>query len=453
MNFSEFLATAVDYAWGMPLLILLIGGGLWLVFVSRLKSLLGFFHGIKLLFGKFHHDGDDKDEGQINHFMALSNALSATVGMGNIAGVAVAITAGGPGAIFWMWVSALIGMNTKFVECTLAVMFRGKDYQNEVQGGPMYVIDNALPKVFKPLAVFFAVCGLIGTQSLFQSNQFASLIVPTYGISKLTVSIILAALTGYILLGGLKRLSNITSTIVPFMCGFYVLSCLIIIVMNIQMVPGILFGIFEHAFTGSSAIGGVAGMAVKEIMKQGVKRAAFSNEAGVGTAPMAHGNAKTTEPIAEGLVAMVGPFIDTLIVCTMTALVILISVDLSDPNNPKKILLTAMVFKKQFGSIGVHLLSIAAFFFGFSTILGMANYNKKCFDYLFKGRFIFNDYFFIILYCGSLIWGSMNEPDDVVNLLDLAYGLMAFPNMITSLILAPKVKVALDLYYDKYIKS
>ena len=322
---SKFLATLVDYAWGLPLILLLIGGGLYLAFVSRMASLRGFLHALKLIRGKVPHESpgdlskkENKIDGQITHFQALTNALSATIGLGNIAGVAVAIGKGGPGAIFWMWISALIGLNTKFFECTLAVMFRGKDYAGETQGGPMYFLEKGLGNKAKPLSVFFALCGLGGTLALFNVNQLTSFMHDQFAFSKLYLGIILAIITGYVVFGGVKRIASLTSKIVPFMCLIYAALCLFIIATNIEKVPGLFVQIVKEAFTGKAVAGGAMGSAILFVMIQGVKRAAFSNEAGIGTAPMAHGNAKTNEPIAEGLVAMLGPFIDTIIVCTMT---------------------------------------------------------------------------------------------------------------------------------------
>ena len=232
---SSFISTAlsvtVDYAWGLPLLILLMGGGIGLVIHSGFLPLTGFLHAFKIVLGKFHHEGEEKAEGQITHFQALTNALAATIGMGNIAGVAVAISQGGAGAIFWMWVAGIIGMNTKFYECTLALLYRGHDYKGNVQGGPMYVIEKALPKAFSPLAIFFAVCGLIGTLCLFQVNQLSAYVVDQFYVTetattqfniKLGLGVACAILVYWTLLGGLKRLSDLTSKIVPFMCLMYV---------------------------------------------------------------------------------------------------------------------------------------------------------------------------------------------------------------------------------------
>ncbi|MDC0255578.1 alanine:cation symporter family protein [Bacteriovoracales bacterium] len=446
---SDFLSTLVDYAWGLPLIVLLLGGGLYLAVISRFTSLRGFLHAIQLIRGK-HHSNEKNVKGQLSHFQALTNALSATIGLGNIAGVAVAMGQGGPGAIFWMWISALIGMNTKFFECSLAVMYRGKDYLGETQGGPMYVLEQGLGKWAKPLAVFFAICGLGGTLALFNVNQLTSFMHSEFKVDPLILGIILAIITGYVVFGGVKRIASFTSKIVPFMCVLYVGLCLIIIFQNLGKVPELLMTIVNEAFTGKAAGGGAMGMGLIFIMRIGVKRAAFSNEAGIGTAPMAHGNAKTNEPISEGLVAMLGPFIDTVVVCTMTALVILISLSPEEMSQGNGVLMTLKAFEHSFGYMGKILLGISIFFFSFSSIFGFANYNKKCWDYLFKGRWFLGDKAFTAFYLSSIILGAVATLDDVVNILDICFAFMAIPNMIGTVLLSKKVKESMAEYFKKY---
>lgn len=468
-SISDFLATAVDYAWGTPLVVLLMGGGLVLLGVSLFLPMRGFLHAFKLTVGRFHHPGDAHAGGQITHFQALCNALAATIGLGNIAGVAVALTQGGPGAIFWMWVAALIGMNTKFFECTLAVMYRGVDHMGQVQGGPMYVIDTALGPRWKPMSLFFAVCGLIGTMALFQMNQIASFIDSTYiqpaGLGqseggypwpRLIIGLVIASTVAYICLGGIRRIAHWSSAIVPFMCLFYVVAAVVVIVLNLDRVPDVFAVIFTEAFTGHAAVGGAQGATIAAVIQIGVKRAAFSNEAGVGTAPMAHSNVRTSEPVSEGLVAMIGPFLDTIIVCTMTALVIMISLDPADYAVGVKrdgVQLSRDAFEATLGSAGVHCLGIAVFLFGFSTMIGMANYNAKCWHYLFRGRFFLNHYVFVLFFCSTLVAAAVSEQADVVNLLDIGFALMAVPNMIATLRLSPRVKRALEVYLREYCSA
>jgi alanine or glycine:cation symporter, AGCS family len=452
-----------DLAWGVPLVVLLVGGGLVLMFFSRLVPFTGFVHAVRLTLGRYHHPGDSDDPGQISHFKALCNALAATVGLGNIAGVAIAINQGGPGAVFWMWVTALIGMNTKFFECSLAVMFRGKDHTGQVQGGPMYVIDNALPRWFKPLAIFFAVSGLIGTTALFTANQTTAFIHDVWAKSitsdaswmglprdKFLIGLALAGLITYVLIGGLKRLANWTSAMVPAMCLFYVVGVLAALATNYQAVPDAFASIFTEAFSIDAGTGGLKGW-IAAVLITGVKRAAFSNEAGIGTAPMAHSNAKTAEPISEGLVAMLGPMIDTLIVCTMTALMILVFVPPAEFALHDKLLLTNHAFRNAFGNLGTQGLGITVALFGFSTMVGMANYNAKCFNYLVRNRLgTAGPKLFLVWFAATLIIGAVLDSDEMMNVIDSAYAFMAIPTMTSTLLLAPHVTQALREYKRKH---
>ena len=321
MNFIEqFLETAVSIVWGIPQVIFLVGSGLVLLVMSRLIPYRGLYHGFQVLLGKF----DDKhDPGEISHFQAMSTALASTVGLGNIGGVAIAVTQGGPGALFWMWVAALLGMVIKFFTCTLAVMYRGYDSQGKLQGGPMYYIEVGLGKKYRPLAVAFSICGMIGCISVFQTNQVAEILRSSYGVSPSVTGIFSVVIVSVVILGGLTRIANVASKLVPAMCILYLGASLYIAVLNIEHVPAVFSSIFHDAFTGTAAAGGAAGIGVLTVIRTGVKRAVFSNEAGLGTAPMAHGAAKTKEPVREGLVAMYEPLVDTIMVCSLTAFIIL----------------------------------------------------------------------------------------------------------------------------------
>lgn len=445
---EKFLADFAGFVWGLPLLIFLLLANLYLLIQSKMIPIKGVLHSIKLISGKYE-DKNSHAEGQISHFEALCNALAATIGLGNISGVAVAIYQGGAGAIFWMWVAALLGMNTKFFECTLAVLFRGKDYKGEVQGGPMYYIRDGLGKKYKPLAVFFAFCGVIGTLALFQVNQMAHFLNTNYNISNEVTGVTFTVAVAYILFGGLKRISTFTSKIVPLMSVLYFLLCLVILVMNFDKIPTVFGNIFSEALTGKSIGGGVLGYSIMHIIQTGVKRAAFSNEAGIGTAPMAHGNAKTNEPIAEGYVAMIGPFVDTFIVCTLTALTILVSMT-PEMGNLNGINMTSFAFSSNLGEFGRHSLGIIIFMFAFSTMIGMANYNKKCWDYLLRGSFRMGNKSFIVYYSMALLFGAIVEMNNVVNIIDICYALMAIPNIIATVLLAKEVKSRLKIYNDKY---
>lgn len=445
---SEVLASVSSFLWGTPLLAFLLIANIILLYFSKLIPLRGIIHSLKLISGKAKID-HSHDEGQISHFQALCNALAATIGLGNISGVAVAIYHGGAGAIFWMWIAAFLGMNTKFFECSLAVMYRGKDFENEVQGGPMYFIREGMGEKYNFLSVLFAIFGLIGTLALFQINQMASFLNTSYGISNQLTGLFFALTVGYILFGGLKRISSFTSKVVPLMSGLYIFVCIIILIINIDKIPSVLISIFTQAFSGQSVASGAIGYGIMHVISTGVKRAAFSNEAGIGTAPMAHGNVKTSEPISEGYVAMLGPLIDTIIVCTLTATVILVSLDASVPD-VNGINLTTYVFVKNLGEYGRHILGVIIFLFSFSTMIGMANYNKKCWDFLFKGKTGLNNKTFILFYCLSLAFAALIEMNSVVNLIDICYALMAVPNIIGTVYLARKVKNALNTYNKKY---
>jgi len=443
---SELLASFSGFIWGIPLLGLLLVANIILIGYSKFIPLRGFFHAIKLVSGKKKHE---EVEGQLTHFEALCNALAATIGLGNISGVAIAIYQGGPGAIFWMWVAALLGMNTKFFECTLAVLYRGRDYKGEVQGGPMYYIEHGMGAKFKFMAILFALFGVIGTLALFQINQLSLFAFESYGSPKLLTGSVFAFAIFYILLGGLKRIASITTKVVPSMSVLYVILCIIILIMNFKEIPEVFGNIFSQALTGKAVGGGALGYGIMHIIKTGVKRAAFSNEAGMGTAPMAHGNAQTSEPVSEGYVAMLGPFIDTILVCTLTALTILVNFD-SSASDLNGINLTTYAFESSLGSFGRHGLGVIILLFSFSTMIGMANYSQKCWNYLFRGKYYLGEKSFIFFYSGSLILAAVVEMSDIVNFIDIAFALMAIPNIISVVYLASKVKVKLKEYNIKY---
>ncbi|WP_430810364.1 MULTISPECIES: alanine/glycine:cation symporter family protein [unclassified Carboxylicivirga] len=446
-DFEQRIIEFSEFIWGTPLLILLLGGGFFFMIYSRLMPFRHIAHAVAILRGKY----DQADEaGQINHFQALSTALAATVGMGNISGVAVAIMAGGPGAIFWMWISALLGVSTKFFTGTLAVMFRGKDDAGEVQGGPMYIITEGLGKRWKPMAVFFAVAAMFAVFPVFQSNQltqvFRDIVLEPNGIttgftSDFISGIIIAACMSVVIFGGIQRIGKVTAGIVPFMVLLYVLVVLFIIFSHPDKLWSALVLIFTDAFEAESVLGGAVGI----LIITGIKRAAFSNEAGIGTAPLAHGAAKTNEPVREGLVAMLGPIVDTLIVCTMTALAILVT-DVWQTSDADGITLTALAFDKAIPGYGPYLLIICVMFFALSTLFTFPYYGNKCSSYLFgtKSRNIYN-----VLSVISAVVAAVVSIDVVIAFIDSAYALMAFPNMIAAIILAPHVKRATNDYFKR----
>lgn len=433
-----------NWLWGLPLFLLLIGGGLWFLVYSGFVPFRYFGRAIKSLRKK-----EDSAPGQISSFEALASAIASTVGMGNISGVAVAITMGGPGTIFWMWVSAVVGMATKFFEGTLTIMFKGKDSSGEVQGGPMYMITEGLGKSWKPLAVFFSVFGLIGTLCLMQANQLTeaitTVITTPMGIEssmllKFIIGLSMTIIVAVVVLGGIKRISRVAAKLVPTMVLMYFLLVGYILITHISSVPEVFASIFREAFQFKAGLGGLAGSAI--II--GARRAAFVNEAGVGTASMMHGASKNTEPVREGLVAMIGPSIDSGLVCTLTALAILINGDY-EVSKLQGIQMAMNSFEQSIPGIGQYLLLGMAVIFAFSTMFSYSYYGVKCTNFLFGAKYAhFYNYFFLIM----LVVGAVISLDVVVGVIDSAYALMAIPTMFTLLVLSPKVKREMKIYFN-----
>lgn len=444
-SFNNFWSGAVDVAWGPWLVYLLIGSGIYFTISGRFLPFRAIRHAIDILRGKYDHADDP---GEISHFQALSSALSATIGMGNIAGVAIAISLGGPGAIFWMWVAGLVGMSTKFYTCTLATQYRKKDQNGVEQGGPMYYLEVGLGKYFKPLAVAFSVCGMIGCLSMFQVNQLAELINVDYGIGNLYTGVVCMILVGIVIIGGIVRVGKVSAKVVPAMFVLYVVSTLVIILSNIGMVPDIFISIFKGAFGGEALLGGGAGIAIKEVMKTGVKRAAFSNEAGVGTAPMAHGAAKTKEPIREGLIAMLGPFLDTNIVCTLTALVILSSGVLTTElgSDAEGVMVTMNAFTATMGLTGRYILTLIVVLFSVSTMISYSYYSLKCARYIFGTKI---GGLYVYVYLLSLPIAAWLDPGTVVNIIDTCFAFMAIPTLVGALLLSRRVTSMLKDYLSR----
>ncbi len=447
---DTLFAEMASLAWGLPLLILLMGGGLYLLIRIRFLPFRYLGHAITILRGKYN---DENDAGEITHFQALTTALSATVGMGNISGVAVAIAIGGPGAVFWMWVSAVIGMSTKFFTASLSVMYRGKDSEGKLQGGPMYFITEGLGKNWKSLAAFFSIAGLVGALPVFNVNQLtqaindlllkpANLYAGT--TSNIIIGIILAIITAVVVLGGLSRISKTTSKLVPGMVLLYFVMVIFILAVNFGEVPRYLSLIFTDAFSasfykGDAFLGGVVG----GIILLGIRRGAFSNEAGIGTAPMAHGATKTNEPIREGLVAMLGPAIDTLVVCTLTALAILVT-GVWQTSESNGVTLTAAAFTETMPVYGKYALLLCIAVFSISSLFSYSYYGTKCMSFLFgaNNKGVYN-YFYI----ASIILGATTSLSMMINLIDTFFALMAIPTMLSTIILAPKVIAEAKRYF------
>jgi len=428
--------------WGPPLLILLVGTGL---FLSIRIAFLQFSHlgyALKLSFSKHQ---DKNSQGDISHFAALMTALAATIGIGNIVGVASAVIIGGPGAVFWMWVIALVGMATKYAEAILAVKFRTVDERGEMAGGPMYYIEKGLG--WKWLAVLFAIFASIaafGIGNIVQSNSVAGNIKSSFHLDPWITGLILAVLTGLVIIGGIKSIGRVTSFLVPIMAIFYVLGGLIIIIMNITEVPAAIGLIFSDAFTGKAMAGGV----IWTVIRYGVARGVFSNEAGLGSAPIAAAAAKTDVPGRQALVSMTGTFLDTIVVASFTGIVITMS-GLYSPDVSNTVL-TSDAFNKFLPGIGGWIVTIGLIFFAYSTILGWSYYGEKSFEYLFGAKSVmpYRVVFTIFVFIGAIF-----SNDLVWNFADAMNGLMAVPNLIGLLLLSGVVVAETKVIKDIITKE
>jgi AGCS family alanine or glycine:cation symporter len=443
-------STLAEWAWGPWLLILLLGGGFYFLARSRFLPYRHLGHAFVLLSGKYDNP---EDPGYINHRKALSTALAGTIGMGNIAGVALAIQIGGPGAIFWMWMTALLGMATKFFTCSLAVMYRGRDSNGDLQGGPMYVIREALPKKWRFLAYMFAIVGMIGSLPALQTNQLVQALRDLLFIEQgwlapdadatainLGLGVGIAVITSFVMFGGLLRITRITEALVPIMSVFYVGGALVAISLNIDAVPAVFALIITDAFTGEAAAGG----SLLAMILYGVRRGAVSNEAGMGTESLAHGAAKTKEPIREGMVAMLGPVFDTLLICTATAVVILLAGNSQDGS--QGVTLTAQAFAMLLGPTGAFIVLVCIVCFATSTILTYSFYGSQCSSFVFGAG---SKIKYHMVYVGFIVVASVLSLDNAVNLIDTCFALMAIPTMTSALWLAPKVTEQARLYWQK----
>lgn len=461
---EQILAAFSSFMWGTPLVVLLVGGGLFFAVRSRFRPYLFFGHAIDLLRGKYD---DPDDPGDINHFQALSSALAATVGLGNISGVAVAIFMGGPGAVFWMWISALLGVATKFFTCTLAILYRGKDSRGHLQGGPMYVIMEGLGKRWRPLAILFALGGLFGPLPIFQSNQLTQILRDViyaplgwgggegvmdgvaaggdFFLVNLLTGLVLAALVSLVIFGGIKKIGRVAARMVPGMVLLYVGSVLVILAVHITDIPATFALIFTDAFTAQAALGGAVG----EVIRIGIQRGAFSNEAGIGTAPLAHGAAKTKEPVREGLVAMLGPVIDTLLICTMTALAILVT-GVWQGTDDNGITMTLLAFTDVYGAAGSYVLALSVVIFAISSMLTYSYFGTKCLGFLIGAeRQHYYNYFYVLM----IIFGSVASIDAVINLIDGMFAVMAIPTILSAVLLSGKVRDVSKEYLDRVIRG
>jgi len=429
-------------------MVLLVGTGVYLTLRLCFVQLRGFPHGVHVIRGKYDKASDP---GEISHFAALTTALSATIGTGNIVGVAAAILMGGPGAVFWMWITACVGMATKFTSCTLAVHFRRIDESGEVHGGPMHFIELGMGKRFKWLAILFASFTALASFGIGNMFQINNMVAATNGLvfgegaeisflMRLSIGLITAGVVASVILGGIKRIAIFASRLVPFMCLFYIGAGLIILFKNIDLiVPGIQL-IWTQAFHAPES---VAGGLLGGVIRSGVARGLFSNEAGLGSAPMAHGAARTKEPVREGLVAMLGPFIDTIIVCSVTALVI-ISTGAYETVSIKG-QLTSAAFEMGLPGSG-WLVSVSIILFAFTTLIAWSYYGDRAVDYLFGAKAVGG---YRMFYVGFVVLGALRPLDDVINFCDALNGLMAIPNLIALVILAPTVTKITKEYFQR----
>lgn len=440
-----------DYVGGYLLLALLLPTGIYFAFKLNFLHIRKFRHALHVVSGRFSKKGD---AGDINHFKALTTALSATVGTGNIVGVALAIYLGGPGAIFWMWITGFFGMMLKLVECTLALKYRRFNSDGTVSGGPMYYMEyglkDRLGKHAKTLAIIFAsaavLCSL-GTGNMAQSNSMTDVLHTSYGTSHMWAGLIITAFVLLIIVGGLKRIAEVTSRLVPFMAIVYFLAAILVIVLNYDKIGSSFYLIFHDAFTGTAATGGFVGSAFILTLTMGVRRGLFSNEAGQGSAPMAHAAAKTPYPLREGMVASLEPFIDTIFICTLTALVIIMTG--AWESGIAGVGMTVIAFesglaKISMGYLAPHIISIGLLLFAFSTIISWSYYGSRAANYLFGERAIKPYYY---LYALFVFFGSVWGLDLVWSFVDMVITFMTIPNLIAIFLLTPVIQKEVKEYF------
>jgi AGCS family alanine or glycine:cation symporter len=437
---AEIIGQINSWAWGPMMLILLLGTGIYLSLGMRFLTL----RKIPAAFGLLLRGRHGKGRGDISPFSALMTSLSATIGTGNIAGVATALALGGPGALFWMWITALVGMATKYAEAVCAVRFREQDSQGHYSGGPMYYIRNGLGKQWHWLGYAFAGFGAVagfGIANTVQSNSVSQVLNDSFAVPPLMTGLVLMVLVGAVVLGGIRRIANVASWLVPFMALSYMLMGLVVILTHLPEIPGAVVTIVESAFTGSAAAGGFAGATIWAALRFGVARGIFSNEAGLGSAPIAHAAAQTDQPVEQGMIAMLGTFIDTLILCSMTGIVIVIMDVL--PSGVSGASLTSMAFAQAFPG-GDIIVTIALCLFAFTTMIGWSFYGERCVVFLVGTRGIIP---FRIAWVVAIPLGTLVELELVWLIADTLNAFMAIPNLIALLLLSPLVfKITRDYF-------
>ena len=443
----EILNRLDSFVWGPPLLILLVGTGIYLSLRLGLLQIFLLPRAFRLIFVS-----DEEHQGDVSSFAALCTALAATVGTGNIIGVATAIKTGGPGALFWMWVAAFFGMATKYAEGLLAIKYRRKDAHGAMAGGPMHYILLGMGEKWRPLAIFFAIAGilvaLLGIGTFTQVNSITEAMQNTIQLPPAVTASILAILVALVIFSGIQSIARVSTKVVPFMAAIYILGTVTVLAVNLDRLLPTLQLVFSSAFSQTAAVGGFAGATIQMAIQNGVARGVFSNESGLGSAPIAAAAARTKEPVEQGLISMTGTFIDTLIICSLTGLTILIT-GVWD-GNLNGVSLTQAAFASVFANFGSVLLSVFLVLFAFTTILGWNYYGERCFEFLFGVRYI---RVYRLLFVLMIVLGGFVGLEAVWIIADIVNALMALPNLIALLVLSPIVISETKRYFDKHRKN
>ncbi|WP_024412572.1 alanine/glycine:cation symporter family protein [Streptococcus suis] len=440
----ELFKAINNLVWGPPLLLLLVGTGVYLTLRLGVFQIGKLPTAFRLIFSS-----DQSGQGDVSSFAALCTALAATVGTGNIVGVATAITTGGPGALFWMWVAAFFGMATKYAEGFLAIKYRTKDANGQAAGGPMHYITLGMGQKWKPLAVFFAISGvlvaLLGIGTFSQVNSITTSLETSFGLEPPLVSVITAISIAFVVFGGIEKISDVSTKIVPFMAILYILASITVLAVHWDQLLPTLALVFKSAFTPAAAVGGFAGATVQQAIQRGIARGVFSNESGLGSAPIAAAAAKSDNPVEQGLISMTGTFIDTLIICTLTGFTILVT-DQWSVEGLAGAPLTQAAFSTVFGQPGVLALTISLVLFAYTTILGWSYYGERCIEFLFGTKAILP---YRLVFVTMVALGGFLKLDLIWTIADIVNGLMALPNLIALLALSPVIIKETRQYFAK----
>ncbi|CYU86549.1 alanine/glycine:cation symporter family protein [Streptococcus suis] len=440
----ELFKAINNLVWGPPLLLLLVGTGVYLTLRLGVFQIGKLPTAFRLIFSS-----DQSGQGDVSSFAALCTALAATVGTGNIVGVATAITTGGPGALFWMWVAAFFGMATKYAEGFLAIKYRTKDANGQAAGGPMHYITLGMGQKWKPLAIFFAISGvlvaLLGIGTFSQVNSITASLETSFGLAPQLVSIVTAISIAFFIFGGIEKISDVSTKVVPFMAILYILASITVLAVHWDQLLPTLALVFKSAFTPAAAVGGFVGATVKEAIQRGIARGVFSNESGLGSAPIAAAAAKSDNPVEQGLISMTGTFIDTLIICSLTGLSILVT-DQWTTEGLAGAPLTQAAFATVFGNTGSIALTISLVLFAFTTILGWSYYGERCIEFLFGTKSILP---YRLLFVAMVALGGFLKLDLIWTIADIVNGLMALPNLIALLALSPVIIKETRQYFAK----